>query len=131
MDLCSQLQVQLCVQNICQVRPITEVYPLSTDIIPSAFFLGHLVALDNPVEPLGAGYWRAEPYLLVRGLLVEDVGADPRNDDVENSGLCQTCVSKERLNSSFRTNELHIHCTRLPPLILALPGSFLSLPSGH
>lgn len=51
-----------------------------------------LVALDDPVVALGARDGRAEPDLLVGGLLVQDVGARAGDDDVEDAGLC--CAKK-------------------------------------
>lgn len=45
------------------------------------------ITLDNPVVPLRPGDGRAEPDLLVRRLLVQDVSADCGDGDVEDAGL--------------------------------------------
>jgi len=45
------------------------------------------LAQHDPVEPLGATDGRAQPDLLGGGLLVDNVGAVRRVDDVEDAGL--------------------------------------------
>lgn len=57
----------------------------------------HAVALDDPVIPLRPGDGRAEPDLLVRGLFVQDVGADCRDRDVEDAGL--VAVSNQEIKT--------------------------------
>lgn len=47
----------------------------------------HVIALDNPIVPLRPGDGRAEPDLLVRWLLVEHIGAERGNGDVQNTSL--------------------------------------------
>lgn len=47
----------------------------------------HPIALNDPVIPLGARDGRAEPNLLIRGLLVEDVGTCTRNSNVQDTSL--------------------------------------------
>ena len=45
------------------------------------------LAQHDPVEPLGAADGRAQPDLLGGGLLVDNVGAVRRVDNVEDAGL--------------------------------------------
>lgn len=54
---------------------------------PRILLLVHLIALDDPVVALRPGDGRAQPDLLVGGLLVEDVGANAWGDNVEDTGL--------------------------------------------
>lgn len=53
----------------------------------------HVIALDNPVVPLRPGDGRAEPDLLVGRLLVEYIGAERGNGDVQNTSLEEKSVS--------------------------------------
>ena len=50
---------------------------------------------DHPIESLRSRDRRADPDLLVRRLLVEDIGALVRNGDFENAGL--EMISSRRL----------------------------------
>lgn len=47
----------------------------------------HVIALDNPVITLRPGDGRAEPDLLVGWLLVEYIGSECGNGDVQNTSL--------------------------------------------
>ena len=47
----------------------------------------HVITHDNPVIPLRPGDGRAEPDLLVGWLLVEYIGSECGNGDVQNTSL--------------------------------------------
>lgn len=70
---------QLLSEQADQTRAVPQVDPV-TD---GAALLGiHACVLDDPVKSFWAGYWGAQPDLLVRRLLVEDVGSVGREGDV-------------------------------------------------
>jgi hypothetical protein len=79
------VHAQLLPQDISQASSVTQIHPVtaSTPLL-RVLALGH----DHPVEALGARQRRAEPDLLVGGLLVEHV-AELLGDvvDAEDAGL--------------------------------------------
>ena len=81
-DISRDIQGQLGVQQVRQIRSIPEIDPLPICKGPTILLLVHVVSLHDPVVPLGTGDRGAEPDLLVGGLLVQDIGADTGEDDV-------------------------------------------------
>ena len=70
---------QLLSQQTDQARTVPEIDPVTTG---TSLLASHVIALDDPIEPLGARYRAAEPDLLVRWLLVEDIGSSWGKSDV-------------------------------------------------
>jgi hypothetical protein len=66
----SELDAQLFADHVGERGAVAQIYPIP---FATALFLVHRFARDDPVEALRSGDGRAEPYLLVRGLLVEHI----------------------------------------------------------
>lgn len=67
-----------------QRATIPQIDPISNTAIS---LLVHRFAIDDPIEALRSGNRRGEPDLLVRRLLVQDVGADPGLVDSQDASL--------------------------------------------
>lgn len=68
----AQLYTELLPNEVSQGSPIPKVYPVSD---AAALLLMKTFASNDPVESLRSRQGRAEPDLLVRWLLVEDIRA--------------------------------------------------------
>lgn len=77
-------QAQLLSQQSGQAGLVSQIDPVARC---SALLLLLRLAQNDPVESLGTADGRAQPDLLGRGLLVDNVGAVGRVDDVEDAGL--------------------------------------------
>lgn len=86
---------------------IPKVDPISNAAIG---LLVHRLALDDPVEALGAGDGRRQPDLLVGRLLVQDVGADATLVDSEDAGLEQTSDQSVNRTRMAGMNKVAVTC---------------------
>jgi hypothetical protein len=65
----ADIDTKLFPEDLSERAAISQIYPVSDT---TTFFLTHAFLGHDPVETLGSRYGRAEPDLLVRGLLVQD-----------------------------------------------------------
>lgn len=86
-DIFRQVQAQLGIQKFRQITPITQVNPLPVCKLTSVLLLVHAIPLQDPVIPLWSGDRRAEPYLFVGRLLVENKCSYRGDGNIENAGL--------------------------------------------
>lgn len=101
-------------QQARQRRPVPQIHPFP---LPAPLLLVLALTLDHIIVAFRARDGRAEPDLLVRRLLVEDVGSVGREDEVQHAGLVIWSVSNSHCGLVETSRFEDSRCTRNPHLL--------------